>query len=179
GQDGELKGSGRSIPGLHLRDALELVTRQASGLVLRFGGHAMAAGLTIREEKLPEFRAVFEEVVASLLDPADLEHRIDTDGSLDAAQISLETARLLEREVWGQGFPSPVFDNVFHVERQRILKDRHLKLELSLGGTKFEGMCFNCTERVPGIIRAAYRLNVNEYKGLSSVQLTLEHFGAA
>jgi len=179
GQDGELKGSGRSIPGLHLRDALELVARQSPGLVLRFGGHAMAAGLTIHEEKLPEFRAAFEEVAASLLDPADLQHSIDTDGPLQAADISLETARLLDREVWGQGFPPPVFDNVFHVERQRILKDRHLKLELSLGGTRFEAVRFNCTERVPAIIRAAYRLNINEYKGLSSVQLMLEHFGEA
>ena len=179
GQDGELKGSGRSIPGLHLRDAMELVARQVPGLVLRFGGHAMAAGLTIREEKLPEFRTVFGEVAASLLDPADLQRCIDTDGSLDASEISLETARLLEREVWGQGFPPPVFDNVFHVERQRILKERHLKLELSLGGTRFEAIRFNCIEHVPGIIRAAYRLNINEYKGLSNVQLMLEHCSAA
>ena len=177
GQDGELKGSGRSIPGLHLRDALELVTRRDPDLILRFGGHAMAAGLTIREEKLPEFRIVFGEVAASLLDPADLQRRIDTDGSLDASEISLETARLLEREVWGQGFPPPVFNNIFHVERQRILKDRHLKLELLLGGTRFEAICFNCTEHVPGIIHAAYRLNVNEFKGISNVQLMLEHFG--
>ncbi|MCL1824535.1 MAG: single-stranded-DNA-specific exonuclease RecJ [Betaproteobacteria bacterium] len=179
GQDGELKGSGRSIPGLHLRDALELVARRDSDLMLRFGGHAMAAGLTIHEEKLPAFRAAFGEVAASLIDPADLQQRIDTDGPLDAAEISLEAARMIEREVWGQGFPPPVFDNVFHVERQRILKDRHLKLELSLGGTRFEAICFNCTDPVPSIIRAVYRLNVNEYKGLSNLQLMLEHFGAA
>jgi single-stranded-DNA-specific exonuclease len=179
GQDGELKGSGRSIPGLHLRDALELVARRDSGLVLRFGGHAMAAGLTIHEEKLPAFRVAFEEIAASLLDPADLQHRIDTDGALNASEISLETVRLLEREVWGQGFPPPVFDNVFHVERQRILKDRHLKLELSLGGTRLEAIHFNCTEHVPGVIRAVYRLGINEYKGLSNVQLVLEHFEAA
>ncbi|MCL2161190.1 MAG: single-stranded-DNA-specific exonuclease RecJ [Betaproteobacteria bacterium] len=179
GQDGELKGSGRSIPGLHLRDALEIVARQTPALVLRFGGHAMAAGLTILEEKLPAFRAAFEEVVASLLDPADLQRRIATDGSLEAAEISLETVRLLEREVWGQGFPPPVFDNVFHVERQTILKDRHIKLELSLGGTRLEAICFNCAERVPDIIRAVYRLDINEYRGLSNVQLVLEHFEAA
>ncbi len=179
GQNGELKGSGRSIPGLHLRDALKLVARQSPGLLLRFGGHAMAAGLTIHEEKLPEFRIAFGEVAASLLDPADLQHSIDTDGPLQAAEISLETARLLDREVWGQGFPPPVFDNVFHVERQRILKERHLKLELSLGGTRFEAVRFNCAERAPDIIRAVYRLGINEYKGLSNVQLMLEHFGAA
>lgn len=177
GQNGELKGSGRSIPGLHLRDALELVARRVP--VLRFGGHAMAAGLTIHEGNLSEFRAVFEEIAASLLNPADLQRSIDTDGSLIAVDISLETARLLEQEVWGQGFPPPVFDNVFHVERQRILKDRHLKLELSLGGTRFEAICFNCTDRVPDIIHAAYRIIVNEYKGLSNVQIMLEHFEAA
>jgi single-stranded-DNA-specific exonuclease len=179
GQDGELKGSGRSIPGLHLRDALELIARRDSGLVLCFGGHAMAAGLTIHEEKLSAFRVAFEEVATDLLDPADLQRRIDTDGALDATEISLETVRLLEREVWGQGFPPPMFDSVFHVERQRILKDRHLKLELSLGGTRLEAIHFNCTGHVPGIIRAAYRLSINEYKGLSNVQLVLEHFGAA
>ncbi|MDR2925925.1 MAG: single-stranded-DNA-specific exonuclease RecJ [Azoarcus sp.] len=176
GQDGELKGSGRSIPGLHLRDALELIARRVP--ILRFGGHAMAAGLTIHEVNLAEFRAVFGEVAASLLDPVDLQRRIDTDGSFVAADVSLETARLLEREVWGQGFPLPVFDNVFHVERQRVLKDRHLKLELSLGGTRFEAIRFNCAERVPDMIRAAYRVVVNEYKGLSGVQLILEHFEA-
>ncbi|MDR1661803.1 MAG: single-stranded-DNA-specific exonuclease RecJ [Azoarcus sp.] len=179
GKDGELKGSGRSIPGLHLRDALELVARRAPGLVLRFGGHAMAAGLSIREEKLLDFRAVFEEVAASLLDPADLQRRIDTDGALEAADISLEAARLLEQEVWGQGFPAPVFDNVFRVEQQRILKDRHLKLQLSLGGTRFDAIRFDNAASAPGAIRAAYRLNINEFKGLSNVQLMLEHFEAA
>ncbi|MDR3213797.1 MAG: single-stranded-DNA-specific exonuclease RecJ [Azoarcus sp.] len=178
GQDGELKGSGRSIPGLHLKDALELVTRRAPGIVLRFGGHAMAAGLSIHADKLPDFRAAFEEIAASLLSPADLERRIDTDGKLDAADITLDAARLLEREVWGQGFPAPVFDNVFRVERQRILKDRHLKLELALGSAHFNAIRFDCAERAPDILHAAYRLDINEYKGVSTVQLMLEHFEA-
>jgi single-stranded-DNA-specific exonuclease len=179
GQDGELKGSGRSIPGLHLRDALELVARRSPGLVLRFGGHAMAAGLSIREEKLPDFRAAFEDAAASLLDPADLQRRLDTDGALEAADITLDAARLLEREVWGQGFPAPVFDNVFRVERQRTLKDRHLKLELSLGGARFDAIRFDRAERAPDAIRAVYRLDINEFRGLSNVQLMLEHFEAA
>ena len=179
GQRGELKGSGRSISSLHLRDALELVTRRAPGLVLRFGGHAMAAGLTIREESLPAFRTVFEETVASLLEPADLQRRIDTDGPLTASEITLEAARLLEREVWGQGFPPPTFDNVFRVERQSVLKERHLKLKLSLADTRFEAICFNRNERVPDIVRGVYRLDINEYKGLSNVQLMLEHIEAA
>ncbi|MDR2092191.1 MAG: single-stranded-DNA-specific exonuclease RecJ [Azoarcus sp.] len=179
GQDGELKGSGRSIPGLHLRDALELVARRAPGLVLRFGGHAMAAGLSIREEKLPDFRTAFEETAASLLDPADLQRRIDTDGALESADLTLEAARLLEREVWGQGFPAPVFDNVFRVERQRILKDKHLKLELSLGGARFDAIRFDRAEHAPDTIRAAYRLDINEFRGLSNVQLMLEHLETA
>ncbi|MDR0634538.1 MAG: single-stranded-DNA-specific exonuclease RecJ [Azoarcus sp.] len=177
-QDGELKGSGRSIPGLHLKDALELVACRVPGVVLRFGGHAMAAGLTIRAERLADFRAAFEDVAASLLSPADLERRIDTDGALEAADIGLEAARLLGREVWGQGFPAPVFDNVFRAEHQRILKDRHLKLELSLAGTRFSAIRFNCAERAPDALRAVYRLDVNEYKGLSNVQLMLEYFEA-
>ncbi|MDR0563423.1 MAG: single-stranded-DNA-specific exonuclease RecJ [Azoarcus sp.] len=175
GQNGELKGSGRSIPGLHLRDALETVARQMPGLVLRFGGHAMAAGLTIHEENLPAFRAAFEAVAASELSPADLERRIDTDGPLNAAEITLESARQIEQEVWGQGFPPPVFNNVFHVENQRILKERHLKLQLSLGGIRFDAIRFNYAGQVPSIIHAAYRLDINEYKGLSSIQLMLEH----
>jgi single-stranded-DNA-specific exonuclease len=179
GQDGELKGSGRSIPGLHLRDALELVSRHAPDLILRFGGHAMAAGLSLREENLPAFRAAFEAVASHLLAPADLQRRIDTDGALVAGDISLEAARLLDREVWGQGFPAPVFNNVFRVESQSIIKERHLKLELSLGGTRFKAVRFNCAERAPEAIHAAYRLDINEYKGLASVQLMLEHFEAA
>ncbi|MDR1423848.1 MAG: single-stranded-DNA-specific exonuclease RecJ [Azoarcus sp.] len=179
GQDGELKGSGRSIPGLHLKDALELLAHHAPSLMLRFGGHAMAAGLTIREENLAAFRAAFASVAASLLEPADLERRIDTDGALDTADISLESARLLASEVWGQGFPPPLFDNVFRVERQRILKDRHLKLDLTLNGVHFDAIHFNHAERAPELIQAAYRLEINEYKGVSNVQLLLEHFEAA
>jgi single-stranded-DNA-specific exonuclease len=178
GQDGELKGSGRSIPGLHLRDALDLVTRGQPDLIVRFGGHAMAAGLTLREENLDRFRVAFEDTVAHLLDPADRERRIDTDGSLETGYVSLEIAHLLDREVWGQSFPPPLFEDVFHVERQRILKDRHLKLELSRGGARFEAIRFNHAENAPDTIRAAYRLGINEYKGVSSVQLMVEHFEA-
>ncbi|GHT87635.1 single-stranded-DNA-specific exonuclease [Betaproteobacteria bacterium] len=176
GQDGELKGSGRSIPGLHLRDALDLLTRGHPDLIVRFGGHAMAAGLSLREENLDRFRAAFEDTVARLLAPADRARRIDTDGSLETGYVSLEIAHLLDREVWGQNFPPPLFEDVFQVERQRILKDRHLKLELSRGGARFEAIRFNHAESAPDTIRAAYRLGINEYKGVSSVQLMVEHF---
>lgn len=179
GNNGELKGSGRSIAGLHLRDALDLVTKREPDLIVRFGGHAMAAGLTIHETELDRFRAVFEEVVAGLVDPADLQRRIETDGALESGYMSLESARMLDQEIWGQGFPAPVFDDVFRVERQRLLKDRHLKLELSRRGVRFDAIQFNHADGAPGDIRAAYKLSINEYNGVSSVQLMLEHFEAA
>ncbi|WP_068637609.1 single-stranded-DNA-specific exonuclease RecJ [Thauera butanivorans] len=177
--DGELKGSGRSIPGLHLRDALDLVTKRHPDLIARFGGHAMAAGLSIREADLRRFDEAFEEVVGELLDPAQLEHRIDTDGSLEPGYFALDAVRMLDNEIWGQGFPPPVFDDVFRVERQRVLKDKHLKLELSRGSTRFEAIRFNHADGAAGQIHAAYRLGINEYNGVSSVQLMLEHFEAA
>lgn len=179
GNEGELKGSGRSIPGLHLRDALDVVIKREPDLIVRFGGHAMAAGLTILEHHLDRFRIVFEDVVSSLLEPADLQRRIDTDGALEGGYMSLEVARLLDQEIWGQGFPAPVFDDVFRVERQRLLKDRHLKLELSRQGVRYDAIQFNHAGGAPGDIRAAYKLSVNEYNGVSSVQLMLEHFEPA
>ncbi|MDT3736040.1 MAG: single-stranded-DNA-specific exonuclease RecJ [Denitratisoma sp.] len=175
GNAGELKGSGRSIAGLHLRDALDLVSKQAPGLLLRFGGHAAAAGLTLREENLERFEALFEDVVRGLVSPADLTRTIETDGPLEAGWMSLESARLLEGEIWGQGFPAPVFSDEFDVEKQRILKDRHLKLTLRKGAARFEAIQFNFAESVPSNVRAAYRLAVNEFNGLASVQLVVEH----
>lgn len=179
GDDGEIKGSGRSISGLHLRDALDLVSKQAPDLILKFGGHAMAAGLTIREADLDRFTATFEAVVQALIDPADLTRRIDTDGALESGYMTLEVARTLERAIWGQGFPAPVFDDVFTVDSQRLLKDRHLKLALRKGSARFNAIFFNHAESAPATIRAAYRLAVNEYNGVSSVQLMIEHFEAA
>lgn len=179
GSEGELKGSGRSIPGLHLRDALDLVTKQAPDLILKFGGHAMAAGLTIRENDLARFQALFESVVHGLIDPADLTRNLETDGALEDSLYSLETARLLEREIWGQGFAAPVFDDTFRVENQRILKDKHLKLQLRKGSTRIDAIQFNHAAQAGPSIHAAFRLAVNEYNGVSSIQLMLEHFETA
>ena len=179
GNDGEIKGSGRSIPGLHLRDALDLVTKQAPDLILRFGGHAMAAGLTIRETELARFEAIFESVVQSLIDPADLTRHLETDGALEDSLYNLETARLLEREIWGQGFAPPVFDDTFRVENQRILKDKHLKLQLKKGNTRIDAIQFNHADPAAPNIHAAFRLAVNEYNGVAGIQLMLEHFEAA
>jgi hypothetical protein len=143
GDGGEIKGSGRSVPGLHLRDALDLVGKRAPGLLLRFGGHAMAAGVTIRECDLPRFRELFAQVAEELLAPADRTRTLETDGGLESGYYSIATARLLEAEVWGQGFPAPLFEDEFVVESQRILKDKHLKLRLRKGAQRLDAIQFN------------------------------------
>ncbi|NMG42807.1 single-stranded-DNA-specific exonuclease RecJ [Aromatoleum toluvorans] len=178
GDEGQLKGSGRSIPNLHLRDALDLVSKQHPDLILRFGGHAMAAGLTILEGDYDRFQSVFEEVVQSLVDPTDLTRTLETDGPLEAGYMSLEAARLIEQDIWGQGFAAPLFDDVFRVDNQRLLKDKHLKLQLSKNNVRFDGIRFNCVDGAPPQIRAAFRLSPNEYNGVTSLQLMLEHFEA-
>ena len=177
-----LRGSGRSIPGLHLRDCLDLVSKRAPGLIARFGGHAQAAGLTIAEDAYQAFAAAFERAVEELL-PAEARTRVlETDGPLEAAHHTLEVARLLEAQIWGQGFPQPVFCDTFALESQRVVGERHLKLLLRKDGRRFEAMCFNALERealpARGTVRAAYRLAVNEFNGLKSVQLNLEHYEA-
>ena len=175
GEGGVVKGSGRSIPGLHLRDALDLVAKRAPGLLLRFGGHAMAAGVTLREADFPRFRALFAAVAAELLAPADRTRTLETDGSLEGGYLSLETARLLENEVWGQGFPAPLFLDEFEVEQQRVLKDKHLKLKLKKGNARFEAIQFNFTATPGRRLRAAYRLGINDYLGVQTPQLLIEH----
>ncbi|HMC13735.1 MAG TPA: single-stranded-DNA-specific exonuclease RecJ [Gallionellaceae bacterium] len=127
---GELKGSGRSINGLHLRDALDLLSKRHPHLLQKFGGHAMAAGMSIRAEHFGEFQAAFETIAQELLSPADLTKIVETDGTLTKADFSMETARGLERQVWGQGFPQPLFEGDFTVQQQRVVGEKHLKLQL-------------------------------------------------
>jgi len=174
-----LKGSGRSIPGLHLRDALDLIVKRHPGLLLRFGGHAAAAGASVPAARFDEFAAAFERVCRDLLDAESLEHRLLTDGALESAYYSLEVARLLESVVWGQGFPPPLFADRFEVLEQKLLKDKHLKLTLGRGGVRYEAMRFGCRDPLPARITAAFRLEVNEYQGLSSLRLGLEHLAPA
>ena len=176
GNNGEIKGSGRSIAALHLRDALDLVAKREPGLLSRFGGHAAAAGLTLREDALERFRAAFEATARSLLTPADLERMIATDGALPAAQLTLESARLLEQQVWGQGFPAPTFDDEFEVSQQRVVGERHLKLRLARDGREYEAMLFSHADPLPRRVHAVYRLAVNEYNGAQKLQLTIEHW---
>jgi single-stranded-DNA-specific exonuclease len=175
---GELRGSGRSIPGLHLRDALDLVAKRVPGLVMRFGGHAAAAGLTLRAGGLDEFRAAFDDAVREMLDPALLARTTETDGPLEAEHASLEVARLLEAQVWGQGFPQPLFADDFTVEAQRLVGERHLKLRLARDGRRFEAILFRRAEPLPPRIRGAYRLGIDTWNGAASVQLALEDWEA-
>jgi single-stranded-DNA-specific exonuclease len=171
----ELRGSGRSIPGFHLRDALDLVAKRAPGLILRFGGHAQAAGLTIREADLGRFQELFESTAAELLPEAARLRVVETDGELEPAYHSLEVAQLLEAQIWGQGFPPPLFCGTFTVQDQRVVGERHLKLRLLKDGQRLEAMRFNSLEPLPARVRAAYRVSVNEFNGLKRPQLTFEN----
>jgi single-stranded-DNA-specific exonuclease len=179
GNPGELKGSGRSIPGLHLRDALDLVAKRHPALLLRFGGHAAAAGLTLREDDLPQFEEAFEDIVRQLVAPADLNRTLETDGALEAGYLSLESARLLRAQIWGQGFPAPMFSDTFEVVSQRVLKDKHLKLKLTKGRASFDAIQFNFAEAAPERILAAFRLDANQFNGVENLQLMVEHFEPA
>jgi single-stranded-DNA-specific exonuclease len=176
GIEGEIKGSGRSIRGLHLRDALDLVSKREPGLILKFGGHAAAAGLTLREGDFEKFRFLFEDVVRTLLTPADLEREIETDGSLPVEHATLEAAHALREGIWGQGFPEPRFLDPFDVVKQRVVGERHLKLQLRRDGQLFEGILFGHNEPLPDTIRAVYRFSINEYNGVTSTQVMLDHW---
>ena len=173
--DGALKGSGRSIAGVHLRDALDLVSKAQPGAVLRFGGHAMAAGLTLRsEDDLPAFRDAFEKAVRSMVDASVFERVIYTDGGLAPDEITERLVQAIDSQIWGQGFDAPVFANEFRVVRQSLVKDAHTKLILELGGQRFDAIFFRHTETLPGMVRLAYRPNINEFMGRRSVQLVIE-----
>jgi single-stranded-DNA-specific exonuclease len=172
----ELRGSGRSIAGLHLRDALDRVEKRAPGLLLRFGGHAAAAGLTLRRDDFDRFCDLFEQVVGELLSPADLERTVETDGPLETSYMSLDTARLLEGQVWGQGFPQPLFCDEFAVLKQRLVGEKHLKMKMQRGGRLVEALQFNAAVPLPAGVRAAYRLAVNDFNGLQNLQLVIEHW---
>jgi single-stranded-DNA-specific exonuclease len=172
---GLLKGSGRSISGLHLRDALDLVDKRCPGLMERFGGHAGAAGATLALERIEEFRAAFEAVARELLTPADLAMRVETDGELEPADLTYDFARLIKEQVWGQGFPEPRFVGDFRVESQKVVGEKHLRLTLSCAGRRHEAIRFGSADPLPASIRAVYRLDVNEFQGMSTVQLVVEH----
>lgn len=175
--NGELKGSGRSIAGLHLRDALDLVSKRHPALIKKFGGHAMAAGLSIDEADFDQFVDAFEHVAGELLSPNDLLQRIETDGPLDSSGMTLEAARLLDEQVWGQGFPAPQFDDDFEVLNQRVVGEKHLKLRLSTDeGNAIDAILFGQNEPLPEYIHAVYSLSINEYNGNQTLQLIVKHW---
>ncbi len=175
GADGFIKGSGRSIPGFHLRDALDLVSKRAPSLIDKFGGHAMAAGLTLRAEAFDAFAEAFEAVGKAWLTSSQLERVIETDGPLEDAYYTTAFIALMDGEVWGQGFAPPVFCDEFRVVSQRILKERHLKLLLERNGQRFDAIWFGHTASVGERARVAFRLDANEYNGVTKVQLLVEH----
>ena len=179
GGDGLLKGSGRSIPGLHLRDALDRVDRLAPGLILKFGGHAAAAGLTLPRNRYEEFAQLFERVAREALSEADLTRTIETDGELAREEFTLDNAESLRNAVWGQGFPPPAFQGNFLVQSQRLVGEKHLRLRLAGDGFSAEAILFNQDTPLPERIQAVYKLDVNEWNGNRSLQLTLNHWAAS
>ena len=176
--DSMIKGSGRSIVNFHLRDALDLVTKRHPNLIIKFGGHAMAAGLSILEKDFAAFQAAFETVARELLTEADLQAILETDGQLAIKDMSLQTALVLAAGVWGQSFPQPIFSDTFKVVNQRILGEKHLKLILEKDSKRFDAIYFNYSENLSENITAAYALEANEYKGLQTLQLQIKYITA-
>lgn len=172
-EDGVLKGSGRSIPSLHLRDALAAVDAKLPGVIIRFGGHAMAAGLTIRQESFEAFRTAFEDQVKNMLgaDKALLECVIEHDGALNGSDLSLENAHQIRREVWGQGFPSPNFLFSAKVRGYRVLKDKHTKMTLDVDGVEVDAILFNQVVDKTRDVMVCGTMDINEWQGKESVQI--------
>ncbi|MDH6151024.1 MULTISPECIES: single-stranded-DNA-specific exonuclease RecJ [Paraburkholderia] len=170
-----VKGSGRSIAGFHLRDALDLISKREPDLIVKFGGHAMAAGLTIAAADVPRFTAAFEAVGREWLSAQALARTIETDGELEDAYFTPQFVEMLDAAVWGQGFPAPVFSGEFEVASQALVKDKHLKLQLLRGRQRFNAIWFNHTDTLPARTTVAYRLASDTWNGVSRVQLIVEH----
>jgi len=176
GKSHEIKGSGRSIPGFHLRDALDLVAKRHPGVLLKFGGHAMAAGCTVAREHFETFERAFAQVAEEWLDAATLTRRLDTDGPLAPEYCRADIVDTLHREVWGQGFAPPTFSEEVEVVSQRLVGEgkNHLSLKLMHQGTPIDGIWFGHTDQLPPRVLLAFRLDVNEWKGERRVQFLVE-----
>ena len=174
GKEHELKGSGRSIPGFHLRDALDLVAKRYPGVLLRFGGHAMAAGCTITEEGLDDFEQGLIQVAQEWLDAATLTRRMDTDGPLAPEYRRVELVDALHKEVWGQGFAAPTFSEEVEVISQRLVGEKHLSLKLKHQGQPVDGIWFGHTEPLPAKVTLAFRLDADEWNGVRRVRFLVE-----
>ena len=174
GKEHELKGSGRSIPGFHLRDALDLVSKRYPGVLLRFGGHAMAAGCTIAEENFDQFEQGLTEVAQEWLDAATLTRRLDTDGPLKPEYRRIDMVDTLHHEVWGQGFAPPTFSEEVEVVSQRLVGEKHLALKLKHQGQPIDGIWFGHTEPLPPKVVLAFRLDADEWNGVRRVRFLVE-----
>jgi single-stranded-DNA-specific exonuclease len=174
GKEHEIKGSGRSIPGFHLRDALDLVAKRHPGVLLRFGGHAMAAGCTVDADRFDEFEQGLAQVAQEWLDAATLTRRLDTDGPLLAEYRRADLVDALHKEVWGQGFAPPTFSEELEVVSQRLVGEKHLSLKLKHQGQPVDGIWFGRTESLPARVVLAFRLDVNEWQGQRRVQFLVE-----
>ena len=174
GRQHELKGSGRSIPGFHLRDALDLVAKRHPGVLVKFGGHAMAAGCTIAEEHFDTFEQALQQVAAEWLDAATLTRRLETDGPLPPEYRRPDMVDTLHREVWGQGFAPPVFSEEVEVISQRLVGEKHLALKLRHQGQPVDGIWFGRTEPLPARAQLAFRLEADEWQGVRRVRLLVE-----
>ena len=174
GKEHELKGSGRSIPGFHLRDALDLVAKRYPGVILRFGGHAMAAGCTVAEEFFDDFENGLNEVAQEWLDAATLTRRLDTDGPLNPEYRRVELVDTLHKEVWGQGFAPPTFSEEVEVVSQRLVGEKHLALKLKHQGQPVDGIWFGHTEQLPARVKLAFRLDADAWNGIRRVRFLVE-----
>ncbi|HUR89296.1 MAG TPA: single-stranded-DNA-specific exonuclease RecJ [Ramlibacter sp.] len=174
GKEHELKGSGRSIPGFHLRDALDLVAKRHPGVLLRFGGHAMAAGCTVGEEHIDVFEQAFAQVAQEWLDAATLMRRIDTDGPLAPEYRRPDLVDALHTAVWGQGFAPPVFSEEVEVVSQRLVGDKHLQLKIRHQGQAVDAIWFGHTEPLPARVKIAFRLDADEWQGVRRVRFLVE-----
>ncbi len=174
GKEHELKGSGRSIPGFHLRDALDLVAKRYPGVLLRFGGHAMAAGCTIAEEHFDDFEQGLNEVAQEWLDAATLTRRLETDGPLAPEYRRVDLVDTLHKEVWGQGFAAPTFSEEVEVISQRLVGEKHLALKLKHQGQPVDGIWFGHTEPLPAKVTLAFRLDADEWNGVRRVRFLVE-----
>ena len=174
GKEHELKGSGRSIPGFHLRDALDLVAKQHPGVLLRFGGHAMAAGCTVAEEHLDTFEQALAEIATQWLDPATLQRRLETDGPLAPEYRRTDLIDTLQQQVWGQGFAPPVFSEEVDIVSQRLVGDKHMALKIRHQGQPVDGIWFGRTEPLPARVKLAFRLDADEWQGQRRVRFLVE-----
>ena len=179
--DGNYRGSGRSIAGVHLRDVLDAISKRAPDIIIKFGGHAMAAGLTLRSGSLKTFGDLFEDIVRSQVNEDTLSQTFLTDGSLKASDITLANAQLINAQIWGQGFPPPSFADTFQVVRQQSMgaDKKHTKAWLAKEGQEFEAMFWRCEDTLPRDIRVVYRPTVNEWKGNTELQLYVDYWEAA